>query len=647
MNRTPARVPLGVPDAATGPDSVDGLRATIDLAPIGLAQFDLDGRFLHVNDRLCEILGCTRPDLLPRTFQEITAADDLPRCLELTRSLAAAEIADYCLEKRFVRPDSSVMWARITVSAVRRTNGTVAFFIGAAEEITEQVTTLQNLRTAEERLRTALDASMIGTFRFDIRQNALDWADGLDRLFGGVENVTLEQFFSVIHPDDREHMMASYRKSVSDGADFEEEFRVIWPDGSIHWLHDRGRTFIGEDLQPLYILGAITDITNHKRMEEVIAAREAQFRTLANTIPQLAWVADNDGRRSWFNDRWFEYTGTTLEQSKGFGWMRAYESEAAAHAALDGMRTAFRQGAIWESTIRLRRSDGTFGWFLSRALPVRGPDGAITQWFGTNTDITDRANAEREREAVIERERMARLEAERATAVRDQVLSFVAHDLRNPLQAIMLTASGLLDQASPAAKDTRPAEIIKRCARDMDRLIADLLDVSRIESGTLAVRREPVAIPLLVSVVVERLQKQAHSRKVQLVQKVDPDLALVQGDSQRLVQAFCNLVGNAIKFTPPGGRVVIGGTQSATHVDLSVQDTGGGIAPEHIDSIFKQFWQGNRTSGGAGLGLTIVKGIVESHGGEVRVESVLNSGTTFNVRLPRASESPLFPRAPA
>jgi PAS domain S-box-containing protein len=640
MEKTPARLPLGAADGTTGHDSVDGLRATIDLAPIGLAQFDLDGRFLHVNDRLCEILGCTRSDLLPQTFQEITAADDLPRCLELTRRLAAAEIPAYCLEKRFVRPDRSVVWARITVSAVRRTDKTVAFFIGAAEDITEQFTALQNLRTAEERLRTALDASMIGTFRFDIRQNALDWADGLDRLFGGVENVTLEQFFSVIHPDDREHVLASYEKSVTEGADFEEEFRVMWPDGSIHWLHDRGRTFTGEDLKPLYILGAITDITNHKRMEEVIAAREAQFRTLANTIPQLAWVADNDGRRSWFNDRWFEYTGTTLEESQGFGWMRAYESDAAAHTALAGMRAAFRQGSIWESTIRLRRRDGTYGWFLSRALPVRGPDGTVTQWFGTNTDITDRANAEREREAVIERERMAREQAERATAEREQVLSFVAHDLRNPLQAIMLTASGLLDQASPDERETHPAGIINRCARDMDRLIADLLDVGRIESGTLAVRHEPVAIPPLVSVVMERLHKQAQSRNVQLVQQVDPDLAPVPGDAQRLVQAFCNLVGNAIKFTPAGGRVVIGGTQSDTHVELFVEDTGRGIAPEHLVSIFKQFWQANRTAGGAGLGLTIVKGIVESHGGEVGVDSELNRGTRFNVRLPRADRIP-------
>ena len=639
MHRTPARLTLRSPDDATGHDSVDGLRATIDLAPIGMAQFDHDGRFLHVNNRLCEILGCTRSELVSRTFQEITAADDLPGCLELTRRLAAAEIPDYCLEKRFVRPDQSHVWARITVSAARRRDGTVAFFIGAAEEITEQVNALQNLRTAEERLRTALDASMIGTFRFDVRQNALDWADGLDRLFGGAINVTLEQFFSVIHPDDREHVMASYRKSVDDGDDFEQEFRVLWPDGSIHWLHDRGRTFIGEDLKPLYILGGITDITNHKRMEEVIAAREAQLRTLANTIPQLAWVSDSDGRRSWFNDRWSEYTGITLEQSKGFGWMRAYESEAAAQAALDGMRRTFRQGSTWESTVRLRCHDGTFGWFLSRALPVRGADGSITQWFGTNTDITDRANAERLREEVIERERMARQEAERSSAVREQVLRFVAHDLRNPLQAIMLTATGLLDEAPPAERDTHPAEVIKRCARDMDRLIGDLLDVSRIESGALAVRREPVAIPALVSVVVERLQEQARSRNVHLVQTVAPDLAPVEGDSQRLVQALCNLVGNAIKFTPSGGLVEIGGTQSATHVDLFVQDTGRGIAAEHLDSIFKQFWQANRTSGGAGLGLTIVKGIVESHGGEVRVESALNRGTTFKVRLPRAHSS--------
>src|SRR5687767_6556576 len=289
MDHTPVRLQRPSSVVATQPaahDSAASLRATIDLAPIGLAQFDVEGRFLQVNDRLCQILGCSRDDLIARTFQEITFPEDLQHCLELTARLGANEIPHYCVEKRFVRPDGSLVWARITVSVVRDSAGSISFFIGAAEDITAQVAAAEALRTAEERLRTALDASMIGTFRFDIQRNALDWADGLDRVFGSSDRKTLEEFLSVMHPDDRAHLMAAYTRSATEGTDLEEEFRVTWPDGSIHWLHDRGRTYKGDDGQPLYIIGAITDISNHKRMGAVIAEREAQFRTLANTIPQ-------------------------------------------------------------------------------------------------------------------------------------------------------------------------------------------------------------------------------------------------------------------------------------------------------------------------------------------------------------------------
>jgi PAS domain S-box-containing protein len=222
-----------VPHAAAH-GTPSGLRATLDLAPIGLAQFDLAGRFLYANARLCEILGCAHQALVEQTFQQITFPDDLPHCVELTARLAAGELQRYQLDKRFMRPDGTVVWARITVSAVRGPDGAVSFFIGAAEDITVQVEATVALRSADERLRTALDASQIGTFRFDVRRNALDWADGLDRVFGTSAYETLEEFFGGIHPDDRAQVMASYQRSAANGSDFEEEFRAIWPDGSVH-----------------------------------------------------------------------------------------------------------------------------------------------------------------------------------------------------------------------------------------------------------------------------------------------------------------------------------------------------------------------------------------------------------------------------
>ena len=602
-----------------GHDTLDGLRATIDRAPIGLAQFDLQGRFLYTNDRLCEMLGCDRAGLVNRTFQDLTFPDDLPRCLELTARLAANEIPEYQLQKRFVRPGNVVVWARITVSAVRRADGSVQFFVAAAEDISKQVDAEQARHSAEERARTALDASKIGTFRFDVRRNALDWSDGLERVFGGGENVTLEQFFEIMHPDDRPHVMAAYTRSVTEGVDLEQEFRVFWPDGSMHWLHDRGRTLIGADGTPQQIIGAITDITNHKRMEQVIIERDAQFRTLADAIPQLAWIANNDGARVWFNQRWFAYTGESLDSSRDFGWMRVHEGDEGA-AMLARQQAAFRAGAVWEETVRLRGKDGECRWFLSCAMPVRNADGTITQWFGTNTDVTETC--------------AARVDAERATKARDEIIAVLAHDLRNPMHAI-LGAAAMLRVTVDEEKRRRQVAMIERATQGMERLVTDLLDMARIDSGAFVIQTTPVDVAAVIRQGIELCESQAAARSVALEAELPDTLPRIDADFGRLLQLLSNLVGNAIKFAPPNTAVIVRAAASSRGVEVSVADSGVGIPAENLHRVFDRFWQGyGPARAGVGLGLAICKGISDAHGGRIWATSELGRGTTFYFEIP-------------
>ena len=615
-----ARIPSDLlTQESGGHDTFDGLRATIDRAPVGLAQFDPQGRFLYLNDRLCEILGCDRAAVLDRTFQELTFPDDLPRCLEMTARLAANEIPEYRLEKRFVRPDNSVVWARITVSAARREDGSIRFFIGAAEDISAQIAAEEARRSAEERARAALHASRIGTFRFDMRRKTLDWSDGMERVFGTAENVTLEQFFEVIHPDDRDHVMAAYTRSVTEGVDLEEEFRVFWPDGSLHWLHDRGRILPGTDGKPHQIIGAITDITNHKRMAEVITEREAQFRTLADTIPQLAWIANNDGARVWFNQRWLTYTGESLASSRDFGWMRVHEGDAGA-GVLARQRAAFRSGAVWEETVRLRGKDGTYRWFLSRAMPVRDPHGAITQWFGTNTDVTEGW--------------VARVAAERAARSRDEIIAVLAHDLRNPMHAI-LGAAAMLSVTAEEEKRRRQVALIQRATQRMERLVTDLLDMARIDSGAFVIEPKPVDVAALIGQLLDLFESQAAARNVALVAEVAEGLPVVEADPGRLLQLLSNLLGNALKFAPAQTAVVVRAVASSRGIDLSVADAGAGIAAEHLPHLFDRFWQGHGQSrAGVGLGLAICRGIADAHGGRIWAASQVGRGATFHVEIP-------------
>src|SRR5688500_6177996 len=249
-------------------------------------------------------------------------------------------------------------------------------------------------RLAEQRLQSALDAARVATFEFDVRSNRLTWAYGISALFGN-DAESLEEFLALIHPEDRDRVLEAYRRTVDEGTEFEIDFRVLWPDGSIRWLHDRGQPVAGSDGKPHHIVGALTDITYQQQLEQTMLERAEVFHTFANTIPQMAWIADRDGRRSWFNDRWYEYTGYGLEEMRDFGWLKVHPTETVKQVRARQLE-AFRQDREWEETVLLRDRHGDYRWFLSRAVPVRDAEGQVLHWFGTNTDITDHLSIEDE-----------------------------------------------------------------------------------------------------------------------------------------------------------------------------------------------------------------------------------------------------------
>jgi PAS domain S-box-containing protein len=376
-----------------------------------------------------------------------------------------------------------------------------------------------------------------------------------------------------------------------------------------------------------------------RRAEEQLRTQEAHFRTLANAIPQLAWIADSQGRRTWCNDRCYEFSGLTFEELREYGWHRLHHPDHLARVR-DGMLTAFQRGQVWEDTYPLRRHDGVYRWFLSRAVPIRDAAGTIVRWLGTNTDITQRKEAEVEREMLLALEQESRTRAERAIKLRDEVLAIVAHDLRDPVHTIAMTASNMLEIPLPQDQRVRQLVAMKRAAKRMDRLISDLLDVSRMEAGTFAIRPAAVPIPALFEESLESAEVLAAPGEVTLTSECDAGLPPALGDRDRLVQVLSNLIGNAIKFTPRGGKVVLHACSTEGGVQLSVADSGAGIPAEELPYIFDRFWQAERASRlGAGLGLAIAKGIVDAHGGRIWAESAPGSGTTIRFTLRPARDA--------
>lgn len=226
--------------------------------------------------------------------------------------------------------------------------------------------------------------------------------------------------------------------------------------------------------------------------------------------------------------------------------------------------------------------------------------------------------------------------AERATRSRDEVLALVSHDLRNPLNLVLTSSSLLMETLTdPGPAAAKQLEMIQRASRQMNRLIQDLLDISALEAGRLSVRpaSEPLA-PLLDEACVVQ-EHVAAARDISLLCDATADLPAVHADAERVLQVLGNLIGNALKFTPEGGTVRVGTTPKGEWVQISVEDSGVGIGPEDLPRVFDRFWQAQPSGdGGAGLGLAIAAGIVEAHGGEVWVESVLDEGSTFHFTLP-------------
>ena len=387
------------------------------------------------------------------------------------------------------------------------------------------------------------------------------------------------------------------------------------------------------------ILAAGNDVT-----ERAIA--ESRFRQLADAMPQIVFTADPDGSVDYFNRRWYEYTGLPAGDTSAETWSRIHTPEGLARV-MKAWPEALRTGNPYEIEYPLRRHDGEYRWHLARAHPVHDARGEVVKWFGTNTDIHDRKMMEESLNRALSSEQQARGEAELASRMKDEFLATLSHELRTPLNAILGWSHIIRSIPDLPKQLERGADVIERNARAQATIIEDLLDMSAIISGKARIEMDEVDLAAIVRTAVETARPAADAKHVRLL--LDADTlpgAVIRGDASRLQQVMWNLLTNAIKFTPAGGRIQVTLARSGdAQVRLAVTDSGEGIKPDFLPHVFERFRQADATStrrhGGLGLGLAIVKQLVEMHGGTIRAESLGEGrGATFTVMLPVASSRP-------
>ncbi len=652
-NRTVTTSPTNTPSGL--------LAAVLEGAGVGVAVFDALGHVVIANTVFCDLLGYAREELLGLHERNLTH-DEADAAL--FQDLLAGRRTRYAIDKRYLHKSGAEVWGRVTVTLLRESAGD--FAIAVVEDITEKrgiEEAADEVRRAHERYALVARATNDVIWDWDAEHGTIVWNDALQSMFGyapdQIDN-RLQWWDSHLHPDDRERVVAGINGIIDKGgSSWTDEYRFERADGSFTEVLDRGYIARSEDGTPIRMIGAMLDVTERKRAERtatfmaeasaVLASSLDYHVTLARvaelTVPLLADCCFVDLR--------------TGEET--FERLASADQDAARDLFAGPVREVITTGvprllAHIDGTDPLHAS-GIGSALIVPLVVVSGdrPMGALTLAMSHSRRVL----AERDMRVVEDVARRAAMaieharlydDAQKANLAKDEFLAILSHELSTPL-TIILGWSGILSRDDVTQEElTRGVESIRAGALAQAQLIDDVLDLSRVTTGKLRLDVQPVSIGQLVADSLTAVRVAAAAKRIELIAPDTTTAATVLGDANRLRQVIWNLLTNAIKFTPPGGRVVVDLEITSGTVRLIVTDTGRGIAREFLTHVFEPFRQADasttRAHGGLGLGLAIVRYLVEGHGGTVAAFSNgLDQGARFVVELPSVSTSSSFASA--
>lgn len=565
---------------------------------IGMAMTSPETGWMEVNDKLAEIFGYTRSQLLQMTWVELTYPEDLPADLEQFNQLLAGTSDSYSMDKRFIRQNGEVFYASISVNCVRRTDGSVHYFVALVQDITERKLAEQEQEQLIAEQAGRREAEAQGRKSAFLAKASTELASSLDY------EATLAKVAGLAVPFLADWCMV----------DILSEEQVIERVAIAH--HDASKQQLGWEL--------------NRRYPAEINQTQGVARVLQTGKPKLmALVTD-------MNLQEFAQDDEHLQLLRELGLKSAMFVPLLARGRILGAISLLSG----ESERCYNDADLALVKDLAQRAAIAVDNARLYQETQSAQQIAELAYAA-ERQARAESE-AALNTAEAANRIKDEFLATLSHELRTPLNAMLGWTQLLRSRKMDAEKMERGLETIDRNTRSLAKLIEDILDVSRIMTGKLHIAAQPCDLQGVIEAALDAVRPAAEAKKMQVLVKASA--LIVLADYNRLQQVVLNLLSNAIKFTPNGGQVEVSlqavevnGTSA--YAQIQVKDTGKGISPEFLPHVFERFRQENnsttRNYGGLGLGLALVRYLVELHGGIVKADSPGEGlGSTFTIELP-------------
>ncbi|MEP0799458.1 PAS domain S-box protein [Funiculus sociatus] len=606
-------------------------KALAENSPDIIARFDREFRHIYINSAVERSVGISPQTIIGQKPSELELPPETSTYFQQSLQHVLDTKEEWIIEWNSPIQYGSKYYQSRLVPEFNR-DSSVESVLAVSRDITTQKQTEQALRDALQRLNFHVENSPLAVIEWDSNFRVSRWSPEAEKVFGWHSDEVLG-----LSPNKWQFIFASDIKAVNSTMarliDSSEQRNVsrnrnYTKDGSVVYCEWYNSALLDESGKLVSLLSLVLDVTERKKMEEALRESEQRFRTMADTVPAMIWVAEVNGVSTFFNKAWLDFTGRSLEQELNNGWMESIHPDDL-YSFIDTYYSAFHDRKQVQAEYRLRRADGNYRWVIDMGIPRNTPDGSFAGYIGSCIDITERKRAEEEIINALNKEK-------ELSELKSRFVSITSHEFRTPLSVILSSAELLEyygEQWSPEER-LQQLHLIQSSVQHMNQLLNDVLTIGKAEAGRLEFNPARLELVEFCRALVAEIQLTDAGHTIVFVSQYPVLMACI--DKKLLRQILSNLLSNAIRYSAQGRAIRFELAYHNEEATFQIQDEGCGIPVEDQSRLFEPFHRATNVTNitGTGLGLTIVKRCVDLHQGRIMLASQVGVGTTFRVCLP-------------